>query len=145
MTTSAMFVPPSGGVLVASASMSFREQVRHSLDDRRWPVQEVLGGAEALDKLESGDWQMLFLDRRLPDLDSEELIEIIRLRFPGIEVVLLDSDSGQALPLLGPSMKYDPCFGETLAANCSAAASSPARLSLLPPVVLPRKSSRCRG
>ncbi len=61
----------------------------------RRPVQEVLGGAEALVKLESGDWQVLFLDRRLPDLDAEELIQIIRRRFPGIEVVMLDSDSGQ--------------------------------------------------
>ncbi len=101
MTTSAIFAPPGGGVLVASASTAFREQVRHSLDNRRGPVQEVLGGAEALVKLESGDWQVLFLDRRLPDLDTEELIQIIRRRFPGIEVVLLDSASGQALPMPG--------------------------------------------
>ena len=35
---------------------------------------------------------MLFLDRRVPDLDTEELIAIIQRRFPGIQVVLLDSD-----------------------------------------------------
>ncbi len=106
MTTSPIFAAHAGGVLVASASTSFREQVRHSLDDRRCPVQEVLGGAEALVKLESGDWQVLFLDRRLPDLDSEELIQIIRQRFPGIEVVLLDSDSGQALPMPRPEADH---------------------------------------
>jgi transcriptional regulator with PAS, ATPase and Fis domain len=32
----------------------------------------------------------------LPDLDAEELMEIIRRRFPGIQVVLVDSDKGQA-------------------------------------------------
>ena len=85
---------PLGGVLVASPSTSFREQVRRSLPERRWPVQEAQGGADALAKLESGEWQVLFLDRRLPDLDAEELVSIIKLRFPGIEVVLLDSDSG---------------------------------------------------
>jgi DNA-binding NtrC family response regulator len=93
MTSAAIFPSIAGGVLVASPSTSLREQVRRSLQDERGPVHEVQGGADALVKLESGHWQLLFLDRRLPDLDAEELIEIIKLRFPGIEVVLLDSDS----------------------------------------------------
>src|SRR6266480_3259197 len=98
MTSSALLAPPPGPVLVASASTSLREQVLHSLHDRSWPVQVALGGADALVKLESGDWQVLFLDRRLPDLDAEELIQIIKQRFPGIAVVVLDSDGGPAVP-----------------------------------------------
>jgi DNA-binding NtrC family response regulator len=86
----------SGGVLIASSNGSFREQVLHSFQDRPCTVQQAFGGADALVKLETGDWQVLFLDRRLPDLDAEELQQIIRQRFPGIEVVLLDSDSGSA-------------------------------------------------
>ncbi len=58
------------------------------------PVHEACGGADALVKLETGNWQVLYLDRRLPDLDAEELIEVIRRRFPGIQVVLVDSDTG---------------------------------------------------
>jgi DNA-binding NtrC family response regulator len=88
-----------GGVLVASPSTLLREQVLHRFDDSGRTVYEACGGAEALVKLENGDWQVLFLDRRLPDLDAEELIHIIKRRFPGIEVVLLDSDSGQSLPI----------------------------------------------
>ena len=42
--------------------------------------------------MESGFWQVLFLDRRLPDLDAEELSDTVRQRFPGIEVVLLDPE-----------------------------------------------------
>lgn len=90
----------NGGVLIASPSVLLREQVLQSLDDSGRAVQEASGGAEALVQLEKGDWQVLFLDRRLPDLDTEELIVIIKRRFPGIEVVLLDSDSGQPLPIL---------------------------------------------
>jgi DNA-binding NtrC family response regulator len=82
-----------GGALIASPSSALREHVLHSLNGRWRPVQNALGGAEALVKLEEGNWQVLFLDRRLPDLDSEELIAIIRQRFPGIQVVLLDSDA----------------------------------------------------
>jgi DNA-binding NtrC family response regulator len=39
---------------------------------------------------------VLVLDRRVADLDTEELIAIIQRRFPGIQVVLLDSDAGFA-------------------------------------------------
>ena len=80
---------------MASPSATLREQVLDSLHDHRWPVQQVAGGADALMKLETGNWQVLFLDRRLPDLDAEELVEIIRHRHPGIDVVVLDSSGEQ--------------------------------------------------
>jgi DNA-binding NtrC family response regulator len=98
-----MLAPPEGGVLVASASLSLREQVRHSFNDRRWPVQEATGGADALVKLETGNWQVLFLDRRVPDLDAEELTQIVQRRFPGLEVVMLDSENVHVLPVAGGS------------------------------------------
>jgi DNA-binding NtrC family response regulator len=82
----------SGGALIASPDSALREKVVHRLNGRCRPVQQALGGADALAKLEKGDWQVLFLDRRLPDLDAEELIATIRRRFPGIQVVMLDSD-----------------------------------------------------
>jgi|SRR5579864_1012332 len=89
--TSAAFLPAiSGGVLVASPSTQMRDRVLRKME-RRGPVQVATGGAEALAKLESGQWQMLFLDRRLPDLDAEELLEIIERRYPGIRVVMVDS------------------------------------------------------
>lgn len=96
-----MLAPPEGGVLVASASLSLREQVRHSFNDRCWPVQEAMGGADALVKLETGNWQVLFLDRRVPDLDAEELTQIVQRRFPGLEVVMLDSENVPVLPVAG--------------------------------------------
>jgi len=95
MTSPWLCPRPNGGVLVASPNTSFREQVRRSLDERSGPVVEVSGGADALVELESGKCALLFLDRRLPDLDAEELIQIIKARFPGIEVVLLDSNGSQ--------------------------------------------------
>jgi DNA-binding NtrC family response regulator len=91
-----MIARAMGGALIASPDGALREQVRHSLNGRWRPVQHALGGAEALVKLEERDWHVLFLDRRLPDLDSEELAPIIRQRFPQIKVVMLDS--GAALP-----------------------------------------------
>jgi DNA-binding NtrC family response regulator len=85
-----------GGVLIASPSRAVREQTRDRLNGRWGPVEQALGGAEALMKLEKGNWQMVLLDRRLPDLDSRELTATIERRFPEIQVVLLDSNSAFA-------------------------------------------------
>ena len=75
-----------------------RQRVLESLRSPARRFEQAAGGAEALLHLETGFWQVLFLDRRLPDLDAEELSDTVHQRFPGIEVVLLDAerDSGAA-------------------------------------------------
>jgi DNA-binding NtrC family response regulator len=80
-------------VLVASPSTVVRQRVLDGLRSPARRFEQATGGAEALVHLESGFWQVLFLDRRLPDLNAEELSQTVRKRFPEIEVVLLDADS----------------------------------------------------
>src|SRR5277367_635049 len=115
MTTFPSMTRVAGGALIASASSAFRDQVLHNLNGRCRPVQQALGGAEALSKLEKGDWQVLFLDRRVPDLDTDELIAIIQRRFPGTQVVLLDSD----VAFSGAETKADTGRGVALTAALS--------------------------
>ena len=101
-------------VLVASPSNVVRQRVLESLRSPVRRFEQASGGAEALVHLESGFWQVLFLDRRLPDLDAEELSQTVRQRFPGIEVVLLDPESdaeptaagekGNLLPEMWPAL-----------------------------------------
>jgi len=101
-------------VLVASPSNVVRQRVLKSLHSPARRFEQVSGGAEALVHLESGFWQVLFLDRCLPDLDAEELSHTVRRRFPGIEVVLLDPESdaepsaaqkqGKVLPEMWPAL-----------------------------------------
>lgn len=81
-------------VLVASPSSVVRQRVLESLRSPVRRVEQASGGAEALDHLEKGLWQVLFLDRSLPDLNTEELSQTIRQRFPSVEIVLLDSEAG---------------------------------------------------
>jgi len=90
-------LPYSGGALIASPSSALREQVLQRLNGRCRPVHQANGGADALVQLEKGHWQVLYLDRRLRDLDVEELIATIQLRFPGTQVVMLDSDAPAAI------------------------------------------------
>ena len=65
-------------VLVASPSNVVRQRVLESLRSPVRRFEQATGGAEALVHLESGIWQVLFLDRRLPDLDAEELSQTVR-------------------------------------------------------------------
>jgi len=85
---------PDPAVIVASANAGIRKQLVQNLLQSRISAAEALGGADALGQLESSECQLLFLDRKLPDLDAEELLRTIHQRFPGIDVLLLD-DSGR--------------------------------------------------
>jgi DNA-binding NtrC family response regulator len=105
MTAARSLSLPSNGVLIATPSSAVRDQVMQKLGSRG-PVHATSGGADALAQLESGRWQMLFLDRHLPDLDADELAGIIERRFPATRVVLVDSDQADAVPAapaFGPS------------------------------------------
>lgn len=109
-------MPPnySGHVLVASPSAIVRQRVLKNLSSPAHRVEQASGGAEALVHLETGSWQVLFLDRRLPDLDAEELRQTIRQRFPGIEVVLLDPDNDAAPGRAEPVEELIPEDGTAL-------------------------------
>ncbi|HZQ17844.1 MAG TPA: sigma-54 dependent transcriptional regulator [Terriglobales bacterium] len=89
MTAAAVALP--AGILVASANAELREQLVRKLPSQRGPIHVAAGGAEAFARLGSGNWQMLVLDRQLPDLNAEELVELTRRHYPGIEVVVVDS------------------------------------------------------
>ena len=84
MTAAAILPSVTGGVLVASPSSQVRSQMLSRLDPTHRPVYEASGGAEALAKLDGGNWQMLILDRQLPDLDAEELAQITERLYPGV-------------------------------------------------------------
>src|SRR6202142_1920691 len=88
-------VPPAymDNVLVASPSSVVCQRVLDSLNPRARRVEHATGGAEALVHLEKGLWQKLFLDRRLPDLDAEELSQTVRQRYPSVEVVWVDNEN----------------------------------------------------
>src|SRR5271169_2790572 len=92
------FYSPDPAVIVASLNPGPPKQIVQNLLLSRISAAEALGGADALGKLESSECQLLLLDRRLPDLDAEELLQVIHQRFPGIDVLLLDDAGQPSLP-----------------------------------------------
>jgi DNA-binding NtrC family response regulator len=139
MATFPMNVVPSGGALIASPNEALRDQVLRSLNGRWCPVQHALGGAEALLKLEKGACQILFLDRRMPDLDSEELMTIVQRRFPSIEVVLVDAEGAFPADDRAKTGKQDPCpqasRGDLQKVWCTAEAKKKNRYQPLPGMI----------
>jgi len=77
---------------VASPSAVLRQRILEGLVPKARRVEQASGGAEALVHLEKGIWQLLLLDRRLPDLDAEEVRQTVQSRYPEVEVVLLDEE-----------------------------------------------------
>lgn len=99
MTTLAQsYYRPDPAVIVASPNPGIRKQIVQNLLQSRITAAEALGGADALGQLESTECQLLFLDRSLPDLNAEELLQIIHRRFPGIDVLLLDETGHPLVP-----------------------------------------------
>lgn len=93
MTTFPLTPNGADHVLVASPDNIMRQRILKSLMPKARRVGQASGGAEALVHLERECWQVLFLDRHLPDLDAEELSETVRERYPSVQVVLLDNEA----------------------------------------------------
>ncbi len=141
MTTLAQsFYSPDPAVIVASPNPGIRRQIVQNLLQSRISATEALGGADALGKLESSECQLLFLDPKLPDLDAEELLQIIHRRFPGIDVLLLDESGHPLLPSQWRSSGAHHLF-ETIdrwrapTTVAPAATTTPAAMEALPGMV----------
>jgi len=85
-------------ILVASSDPSFRKQLMKSSVCAEAVSEEAIGGAHALAKLAQFSCDSVLLDRNLADLDSVEVAELIRQRYPRVEVEFVDSRVSVALP-----------------------------------------------
>ena len=85
-----------GSALIASVDRELCRAAVERLEGRCSEVHLAEGGAAALAQLERRDWRFLFLDRKLPDLDAEEVRGVVAARFPGVEVVMIESDPAGA-------------------------------------------------
>ncbi len=86
-------------VFVVSSNARLREELQGKLGLPRWSVFQASGGAEALKLLNArpADDAVLLLDPMLPDLDANEFHGIVRERYPNIQIMMLNSHTGQLL------------------------------------------------
>jgi DNA-binding NtrC family response regulator len=85
-------------VLLVSGKTSFRDQLSARLAPMRWHLMEARSGAEALETLHAEPGiEVLLLDPMLPDLLPAELCGLVRQRFPGIEILTMNTNTGHVL------------------------------------------------
>jgi len=83
------------GVLLVSPNSKLRIQLREKLREPRWNLTEATGGAEALEYLHEMVSEILLLDPLLPDLESTEFSTMVREQFPTVQILTVNSHTGQ--------------------------------------------------
>jgi DNA-binding NtrC family response regulator len=83
----------AASILIATPNAGLRKQLGDSLR-KVTSVEAASTGAEALSKLEHCGARIVILDRKLPDLNCDELIGVVERQFPWTDVVLLDGERG---------------------------------------------------
>jgi DNA-binding NtrC family response regulator len=121
---------PNIGVLLVSPNSRLRLQLREKLRQPRWNLTEAAGGAEALECLHEVFCEILLLDPLLPDLESSEFTAMVREQFPGVQILTVNSHTGQLVlgassptPLSAQLTEVLYCVG-----NVPPNASSPVQL-----------------
>jgi DNA-binding NtrC family response regulator len=85
------------GVLLVSPNSRLRLQLRDRLRPPRWSLTEAVSGAEALERLQEIISEILLLDPLLPDLESSEFSAMVREQFPSVQILTVNSHTGQLL------------------------------------------------
>ena len=140
------FLPETISILVATPNTPLRWRLREELGQVA-AVDEAGTGAEALVRLERRGARIVLLDRKLPDLHSEELIGVMERQFPGTDVVLLDGESIEMPEELSDSALYRwlrqlKLVGESVPAAVQTVTCANESAMLLPGIV--GKSERMR-
>ena len=77
-------------VLLASADLALRQQLKLCLTGMRWTVLEAGGGAEAMELAETRRPEATLVDGWLPDLEAGEFAHQLGLMYPGMDLLRMD-------------------------------------------------------
>ncbi len=83
--------------LLVSPNPRLRAQIREKIGNPRWILCEASSGAEALEQLGETRTEVLLLDPMLPDIVANEFSALVLQRFPSIEILTLNAQTGHLL------------------------------------------------
>jgi DNA-binding NtrC family response regulator len=84
-------------LLVVSPDGGLRGRLRDRLQAPRWLLLEAVSGADALEKLAHAPVDVLLLDPALPDILANEFAAMVLDRFPALELLTVDAQTGHLL------------------------------------------------
>jgi len=76
-------------ILLVDDEESIRKMVRAVLSDEEYVFTEANNGAEALEILESAEFDLIITDVIMPDCDGIELVMTVRKKLPDIKVIVM--------------------------------------------------------
>jgi DNA-binding NtrC family response regulator len=84
-------------VLLVSPNSRLRRELQEKLHQARWNLTEAGSGAEAFECLHESASEILLLDPLLPDLEPSEFTAMVREQFPNVQVLSVNSHTGQLI------------------------------------------------
>jgi len=88
-TDAAVLAKQTVGILVVDDERTLRFTLKEGLSDEGYRVETAADGAEALEKIEREEYQLVLLDQKLPDTNGLELLKTIKARKRGVQVVMM--------------------------------------------------------
>jgi len=82
-------------VLIVDDDQNILDGLRRTLHHLRpqWDTEYALGGKAALQLLQSGKYDVIVSDLRMPEMSGDELLEIVRRRYPEVIRIILSGYS----------------------------------------------------
>jgi DNA-binding response OmpR family regulator len=90
-------VPGPIDVFIVCPNSRLRQNLNDRLSRPRWNVVQAGTGAAALEMLHQhgADDGILLLDPNLPDLELNDFLNTVEVRYPNLQLMTLDSRTGQ--------------------------------------------------
>lgn len=110
----------SARILFVDDEPTVLQGLRDSLRRRRrvWDMVFANGGAEALERLKDGEFDVIVSDMRMPGMDGASLLETVRTQYPDISRIVLSGHSEQDQMLRASKVAHQflskPCDRQVL-------------------------------
>jgi two-component system, NtrC family, response regulator AtoC len=82
-------VKQSAGVLVVDDERTLRFTLSESLSEDGYRVETASDGAEALERIDRGDFPLVLLDQKLPDMNGIDVLKKIKAKRPDTQVIVM--------------------------------------------------------
>ena len=89
------FIAPDADILIAEDNEADLRIMKELLKPTKIFVTGAKNGEDCVDKLRTGNYNMVFVDQQMPGLSGEQTLELIRETHPDIPVYALITDSTQ--------------------------------------------------
>ncbi len=77
------------GILVVDDERTLRFTLKEGLSEDGYRVETAADGAEAIEKLDREEYQVVLLDQKLPDVNGIDLLRTIRSKRRGAQVIMM--------------------------------------------------------